>query len=139
MNAPYTLLNHTADLRIRVTGKTMAALFENAALALADLICDPVNLAKGETMTIEVAGDDPPDLMVNFLREMLYLWTGYEKLVKMVRVTDITNTALSARVTAECYTPRRHTILKEIKAVTYHQIDVSRTTGGWQAVVVFDV
>ena len=86
-----------------------------------------------------VTGDDPADLMVNYLRELLYLWTGNEKLVKLIDIVDISDTAVSARVSTDRYQPERHEILHEIKAVTYHQIEVSRTADGWQATVVFDV
>ncbi|WP_372677732.1 archease [Desulfosarcina sp.] len=51
----------------------------------------------------------------------------------------ISDTSVSARVSTDRYQPGRHEILHEIKAVTYHQIEVSRTTNGWQAMVVFDV
>ncbi|MCB2146870.1 MAG: archease [Deltaproteobacteria bacterium] len=139
MTKNYTLLDHTADLRIRVSGADPADLFKNAGLALFDLITNPDQLKSQEEMVIHVGGDDPADLMVNYLRELLYLWTGKEKLVKRIEIVRISDTAVSARLSADRYRPERHEILHEIKAVTYHQIDVSRTRDGWQATVVFDV
>lgn len=135
----YTLLDHTADLRIRVIGADTADLFRNAGLALFDLINRSTLLESREVIEIDVTGDDPADLMVNYLRELLYLWTGNEKLVKMIDILRVSDTAVSARVSTDRYHPQRHTILHEIKAVTYHQIEVSRTAEGWQAMVVFDV
>lgn len=139
MKKPYTLLDHTADLRVRIVGRGLPELFENAGLALAELICDPACLAEKEQLTIAVSGDDLPDLMVNCLRELLYLWTGAEKLIKRVRVTAIAGTSVSVVVTTDTYNPARHAILNEIKAVTYHQIAVEPTDDGWQANVVFDI
>ena len=139
MKKLYTLLNHTADLKIRVRGTDPADLYRNAGLSLFDLITRPDQLRPGEVIEINITGDDPADLMVNYLRELLYLWTGNEKLVKMIDIADISDTAISARVSTDRYQPGRHEILHEIKAVTYHQIDVSRATDGWQAMVVFDV
>ena len=139
MNIHYTLLDHTADLRIHVSGTDPADLFKNAGLALFDLITRSDQLRPGEVIEINITGDDPADLMVNYLRELLYLWTGKEKLVNMIDIADISDTAISARVSTDRYQPEHHEILHEIKAVTYHQIDVSRTTDGWQATVVFDV
>jgi SHS2 domain-containing protein len=135
----YTLLDHTADLKIRVTGSNMADLFQNAGLALFDLIERSDRLESGDVLEVNVGGGDPADLMVNYLRELLYLWTGREKLVKMIDILQISDTAVSVRVCADRYQPNRHTILHEIKAVTYHQIEVSGTADGWQAMVVFDV
>jgi SHS2 domain-containing protein len=77
--------------------------------------------------------------MVNYLRELLYLWTGEEKLVDRIEIVHLSDTAVSARVSTDCFQPERHEVRHEIKAVTYHQIEVSRTGDGWQAMVVFDV
>jgi SHS2 domain-containing protein len=139
MIIPYTLLDHTADLRIRVSGTDPADLFKNAGLALFDLITRPDRLKPGEVIEVSVIGDDAADLMVNYLRELLYLWTGEEKLVDRIEIVHLSDTAVSARVSADCYQPERHEIRHEIKAVTYHQIEVSRAGDGWQAMVVFDV
>ena len=50
MNKSYTLLDHTADLRIRISGASRVELYQNAGLALADLICDPDTLTAQETL-----------------------------------------------------------------------------------------
>ncbi|MBC2711533.1 MAG: archease [Desulfosarcina sp.] len=139
MQSHYTLLDHTADLRIRVTGTDLADVFRNAGLALFDLISKPDVLESREVIEVNVTGDDEADLMVNYLRELLYLWTGNEKLIKMIDILHISDTAVSAQVSTDRYLSERHEILHEIKAVTYHQIDVSQTADGWQATVVFDV
>ena len=139
MPTNYTLLDHTADLKIRVTGTDPANMFKNAGLALFDLIVKSDSLTAKEIFELQVNGDDSADLMVNFLRELLYLWTGNEKLVKMIDIVYISETAVSAKVSTDCYEPQRHAIIHEIKAVTYHQIDVRRTAHGWQAEVVFDI
>lgn len=135
----YTLLDHTADLKIRITGNSWAALFQNAGLALADLICDPDTLTPEKSWTIDIEGDDPADLMVNYLRELLYQWSGEEKLINSVDILDLSDRTMSARIHTTRYNPDQHTILYEIKAVTYHQIAVGPTDGGWQAMVVFDI
>jgi SHS2 domain-containing protein len=122
-----------------VAGTDPADLFKNAGLALFDLVAETDHLESREEAEIHVTGDDPADLMVNYLRELLYLWTGKQKLVKLIDIVHVSDTAVSARVSTDRYQPERHEILHEIKAVTYHQIDVSRTTEGWEATVVFDI
>jgi SHS2 domain-containing protein len=139
MASPYELLDHTADLRVRVTGTDRAELYENAGLALFDLITRSEAGSPQTVTPIRVTGADPADLMVNFLRELLYLWTGDGKLVGTIAVGSISDTAIDALVTAGRHDPDRHRIRHEIKAVTYHQIDVRRTADGWQATVIFDI
>ena len=43
MQSYYTLLDHTADLRIRVSGTDPAELFKNAGLAVFDLITNRID------------------------------------------------------------------------------------------------
>jgi len=43
-----------------------------------------------------------------------------------------------ASVTGEQFDPRRHQLIEEIKAVTYHRLAVENTAAGWRATVVFD-
>lgn len=139
MTKPYTLLDHTADLKIRIVGATPADLFKNAGLALFELIIDPQIVDAGETILLEISGEDLADLMVNYLRELLYLWTGGGKLVKMIDIQAISSTLVKARVTlGPCRPDRRHRV-REIKAVTYHQIAVEPAVSGWQATVVLDI
>ena len=142
-NAPatevyYELIDHTADFGIRIFGTDAESLFKNGASALTDLITDPDLLKSAHTCVLRVSGDDWADLMVNWLRELLYLWTGEEKLVQGVEIASICENAIAAAVTYDEYAAGRHVIKNEIKAVTYHQIQVVDTGSGWQAQVIFD-
>lgn len=135
----YRLIDHTADLGIHVLGSSAKSLFVNAALAMFDLITD-VKLVKGEkTNDIRVSGDDWPDLMVSWLRELLYLWSGKERLIKSVHIISISECKIEANVTFDNYNPDQHPIKNEIKAVTYHQIQVENRMDGWEARIIFDV
>ena len=135
----YRLLDHTADLRLRVVGADLADLFKNAGLALFDLIVEGPAAGCADETELHVTGQDAADLLVNFLRELLYRWTGEEKVVTVIQVTHICDTSISARIATADYVAQRQEIVHEIKAVTYHQIDVSRTKAGWQATVVLDI
>lgn len=135
----YTLIDHTADYGIEVFGKDIKSLFENAGLALFDLISDTELLEAKNEFRIQVSGSDFPDLMVNWLREILYFWTGMEMLGKDIELTEITEFNLTALVRLDNFDQERHFINHEIKAVTYHKIDVRSIPDGWKATVIFDV
>ena len=64
---------------------------------------------------------------------------GEEKLVKAVDIESIAEHELKAVVKCERYSPERHVLKNEIKAVTYHQIQVLDSGSGWEARVIFDV
>ena len=132
-------MDPTADCGIQVFGEDLKALFENAGLALFDLIADAGLVKSGFEYPVQVSGADWPDLMVNWLRELLYVWTGKELLVKEIEVTEILEYRLSATLRVEAFNAGKHRLNQEIKAVTYHRIQVTDTPTGWEAIVVFDV
>lgn len=139
MTKKYKLIDHTADFGIQVFGSNPKALFTNAAYALSDLLTD-INFLNGQNKRqITVTGSDWPDLMVNWLRELLYLWAGNELLVKSAKVQKITASEINAILCYDAYDPGRHVIKNEIKAVTYHQIQVAPYPRGWEARIIFDV
>jgi len=135
----YTLIDHTADFGIHVFGSDPKALFANAAYAMFDMLTE-TDLLKGTGSTdLQVTGADWPDLMVNWLRELLYFWNGKELLVKKVQILSLSETELSANIEFDPFDPDRHEIKIEIKAVTYHQIEVADGPEGWEARIIFDV
>jgi len=135
----YKLIDHTADLGIHVFGSDEKELFSNAALAMFDVITDIEKLGGSRKHNVNVTGDDRPDLMVNWLRELLYLWAGKEMLVRRVDIIAISENELNALAYYDPYDPERHVIKNEIKAVTYHQIMVDSGPSGWEAEIIFDV
>ena len=139
MTRNYRLIDHTADFGLEIWGADPASLFKEAATALFDLLVDSVEPKGDRSHTIDVTGDDWPDLMVNWLRELLYLFNGEERIVGDVTILAIEETRIQATVTSENYAPQRHGLRNELKAVTYHQIDVGPHEREWRARVIFDV
>jgi SHS2 domain-containing protein len=135
----YRFIDHTADFRVEIFGVDEKDLFIQAAKALTDLITDPRTLEDRHRQILTVNGDDWSDLMVNWLRELLYLWSGEERLVGRVVLQSLEPTRLRATVTTDAFDADRHPIRNEIKAVTYHQIEVRPWQAGWRARVVFDI
>jgi len=139
IKSKYTILDHTADFGIKVTGTDQKDLFANAALAMYDCIADSTFLAGDNTAAIRIEGADKCDLMVNWLRELLYLWNGRSMLIRTIHIPSISENQLSASVTYDVFDPDIHKIKNEIKAVTYHQISVEQTANGWESRIIFDV
>jgi len=134
----YEPIDHTADTGIHVFGHNAKDLFQNAAMALMDQLVEPVDLMPRQEKRITVEGTDWPDLMVNWLREILYLWVGGDVLVQAVQIEFITQKRLAAHLRVDPFSEKRHQLKSEIKAVTYHQIQVFDTGNRWEAKVIFD-
>jgi len=135
----YRFFDHTADFGLEIFGDDAPSLFEEAAKALFDLITSPPDEKQGDRREFDISGEDWADLMVNWLRELLYLWNGESLLVRGIELTNLEETRIQATVICENYAPDRYEIRNEIKAVTYHQIDVGPFEDGWRARVVFDI
>ncbi|CCK81867.1 conserved uncharacterized protein, DUF101 [Desulfobacula toluolica Tol2] len=135
----YKLIDHTADFGIQVTAENKKTLFVNAALAMFDLIADTDKNRETQTLFLDISGDDWPDLMVNWLREMLYLWNGEEKLITAVTIENLTGYEIKACVLWYPFDPDKDKIKNEIKAVTYHQIAVTQRSHDWNSRIIFDI
>ena len=135
----YRIIDHTADLGIIVEGPNRRELFKRAALALTDLLTDIRQLSPGYTETVTIKGHDLQDLLINWLREILYLWNGRNLFATDIHIHEMSGTTLSARIAFTAYNPERHTVKREIKAVTYHQAEVVKANHQWIARVICDV
>ena len=72
----YKLFDHTADLGVEIYGKTVTDLFANAAFAVFDIITDLKHVTPTMERKIVVEGEGWEDLLVNYLREILYMFNG---------------------------------------------------------------
>jgi SHS2 domain-containing protein len=135
----YEIIDHTADLGIVVKGGSIKELFVNAANAMTDLMVKADISGKGAKRRLIVEGEDLADLMVRWLSEILYLFNGEHILVMAIELGSMGSTRLQSKLNVLSLNKGRHEILREIKAVTYHQIAVEKTPDGWEARVIFDI
>ncbi|UCF78456.1 MAG: archease [Candidatus Eiseniibacteriota bacterium] len=135
----YEIIDHTADLGIRVYGESLEKVFENAGLAVFDLLVDFRCIRPTSQMSLSMEAEDVEALLVQWLRELLHLFYGQKRLFRAFEIIRLTQTCLSVTGWGERFDPKRHIVLAEIKAVTYHELAVSRTESGWVAQVIFDV
>jgi SHS2 domain-containing protein len=132
-------VDHTADRGFDVEGPTRRGLFEGAALALFSVLVDGSRVEPGNEQPLVLSGTDLSDLWVNYLRELLYLYNGKGFVVHHVEVERMGWKGLKAVVYGEPFSPERHPVLGEVKAVTYHQAGVERTASGWRGRFILDV
>jgi len=135
----YRFIDHTADLGLHVFGADPSELFATAARAMFDIMVSPESIHAMQSLNLQVEGADWPDLMVNWLRELLYLWTGEENILRSIAVAELTPYRISAWVDLEPFQAKQHPVLNEIKAVTYHQIQAGPESDHWEAKIIFDV
>lgn len=135
----YRIVSRSSDLAIKVFGRTPEELFANSAFALFDLMTDIEKVQAQEKLPLEVEGADRDDLMVNWMRELLYLYQGSGYLLKEFQVREFKENYVRGEVRGEKYDPDRHEIQREIRAVAYHQSRMEKTGEQWTAQVIFEL
>jgi SHS2 domain-containing protein len=137
--AGFTILEHTADVGFEARGDTAAGLFEQAVAALVSIAVDDTNLTTGARWPIAVTGPDYASLLVNFLEEVLYLFDTGHFAARSCEVTQIDETHVSAALVGEPRQLGRHPWKLIVKAVTYHDLEVTERDGTWVGRVFLDV
>ncbi len=142
MHPPYRQLDHTSDLKVEIYGAQLPELFTNAAFCLFDIMLDRSGIKPEKTRTVELASPDLAELFLDWLRELLFLFSTRSFAVARVDVTEVTEAEpcrVTAKLSGEDYDPERHGLKIEIKTPTYHEYRLESTNDGYCATVVFDV
>lgn len=135
----FEILDHTADIGIIVHGEDLKALFENAGEAFFHLITDLRKVKRRVERRINLKGESLDRLMVDWLSELLYLHDVERLLFREFAVESVGEDGLGAVAKGEPFQEGVHVIKTEVKAVTYHQIEVRPENGSWRARVIFDL
>ena len=85
------------------------------------------------------APEDVEALCVDFLVEVLTVAQVDRFMLAEIRAGRCTEHEVAAELIGEPYDPARHELGHEVKAVTYHQLEVARDRGAWTARVIVDV
>lgn len=135
----FEILDHTADIGLIVFGEDLKTLFENAGEAFFHLITDLRRVRENEERRIELKGESLERLMVDWLNELLYLHDVESLLFRKFEIEAVGEEGLKAKVKGEPFQAGIHVIKAGVKAVTHHQIQVKRESGGWRAQVILDL
>ena len=129
-------VEHTADKALRIFGTDLTELFLSAAAGLSHLMASDVSDISSEVeKSIEMDAIDTESLLVEWLSELAY-WAESEMIVfKEFRIKKATATHLQAKI----FGGKTSMLEKHIKAVTYHNLKIIRTSKGLEATIVFDV
>jgi len=139
---PYKFIEHTADLGIRVKGKSLKELFNNAALAVFDIIAEKAASFKLQASScrkviIKQKADNLEELFINWLNELLSLSATKEVIFEDFKIDKLDEHNLEAIAVGSDM--ENYKVNTEIKAATYHELKIVKTPVGWLAEVILDV
>ncbi|HUU69419.1 MAG TPA: archease [Planctomycetota bacterium] len=135
----YEVIEHTADVGVRVRGATMAEVFANAAYGMFDLMSGNEAVRPEVERAVAVDAHDREELMVNWLSELLFVFETERLLLSDFEIAEIDERHVRATVRGERFDPERHASNFDIKAVTYYGLHVIQDDSTWMATVIFDV
>ena len=130
----WELIDHTGDIGVEARAETLEALFAECARAMFSILAECAAPSPKESDSFPVAGEDPAEELRDFLSELLYRFSADRRMY-------VGFAPESGKVAAawEPYDPVRHPLRTELKAVTYHQLEVVREGVDWRGRVIFDV
>ena len=139
MQPGYRILDHTADVGLEARGGDLAELFSNAARGMFAIISCPDTIRPTKEFLVKADADNPENLLVNWLSELLYLSATQGILFCRFDIAQIDQQHISAKALGEPIDQSRHELYTEIKAVTYHDLELKKLDGDWIARVLFDI
>lgn len=138
MEAPFEVIEHTADVGIVARGRSLEELFANAAAGMLHFLIDPRSVRAAEQRRVAVEADDLEGLLIAWLNELLVLLNGDGFIPASFDIREVTDRGLAAEVQGERVDPSRHRFRLDVKAATYHQLRIARNDV-WHARIIFDV
>ena len=130
-----------ADVAFTAEADSLPALLEVCGEATFAVMTDTKLIKPKDRHTITVQADALEDLLFDWLSELIFLKDSEEFVAGRFRVRcpDKPSFHLQALVEGEPIDRRRHEMNVDVKAATYHEMDIHQEEGRWFAKVVLDV
>ncbi|EHP69398.1 hypothetical protein MetMK1DRAFT_00021540 [Metallosphaera yellowstonensis MK1] len=134
----FEFFDHTADVGIRAWGKTLEEAFENSALAVFEVMTDTSKVERRERREVTVEGYDLKNLLYRWIESLLFYYDTELLLFSAFKVT-IEGLSLRGEALGEKFDPERHERRTVVKAMTYHEMEITKRDGGYEITFVVDI
>lgn len=142
---PYKIVEGVAmaDVAYEVTGQTLEEMFASAGLALTDTQVKNANkLKKEQTKELNLKAKNIEQLLHDFLQELIFYKDADVLLLNKfdIKITKTTEGyELKGKTHGEEIDMKKHELLVDVKAVSWHMFKVEQSNGLWRAFVILDV
>jgi SHS2 domain-containing protein len=125
--------DHVADVVVVAYGDSLEEAFENAALALFEVMTDTTTVEPRMEDVFEVEGFDELSLLYSWIETFIVAFDVDLKLYSTFKIEKIEKTRngfkLRGKAWGETFNPAKHPSRSEVKAVTYHEMEILRKKG----------
>ncbi len=124
----FRFVEHTADIGVEAFGKNLEETFENASLGFLEIMTDTSKIEPKIKKEIKIESEDLKSLLYDFLEQFLVLHDSENLLFSKFKINKIEKNKkyhLEAEVFGEEFNPEKHEDRTSVKAITYHQMEVS--------------
>ena len=123
----YEYFDVTADIGFKAYGNDLNEAFESASVAMFNIITDTANVRPTKEFKFEIDSEDEVSLLYDYLEELLFYHEVEFMLFSEFHVEIDDNLHLEARILGEEIDWQKHERKTEIKAITFHKMDVRKT------------
>ncbi len=143
MSWNYKFIDHTADIAVDVEADSLAELFTASANAWRESITDDKSLIVNREKSLHLMEDTLEVLLVSFLSELNYLFQNNNWLMDSIRSSEVykenNQWVLNAMITGNNFDREKINLKTEIKAVTYHQMNIKNVNEKYVTRIIFDI
>ncbi|HJJ45972.1 MAG TPA: archease [Methanocorpusculum sp.] len=136
---PFEELEHTADVKMRITASDYSLLLAESGFALSQVMYGKYNCEPSEiTVSIEAEGTTPAELCVNFLSELLFIMET-EYLVPSAFSLAADETSVAGTVSGIPFERGKHSGGIEVKGISYSGLTLTKTNTEYELIIIFDI
>jgi SHS2 domain-containing protein len=145
LSGGYRFLDHMTDAIIEAYGSTLEEAFENAALALCDTMIDLKSVVPMNEFKFSAKGDDLYSLLFDWLDQVMLLLVADRIAMSQFSVKinhhnkNEGGYLLEGTARGEPLDLDRHHYKIEIKAVTYHEMEIKHENGIYTTKFLLDL
>jgi len=131
MSGTYRFIDHTSGIAVDVNGTSLEELFSASAKAWKEVTVGKSLISLKDFNQINLEQPTSEELLVSFLDELNYLFHTKKWVTGNVEAIWISEEdkiwSLSAKLKGEPYSSLKHKISSEIKAITFHQVNIKKS------------
>ncbi len=143
MEPSFELFDHTADIGIRARAATLpelaAVMGDGLYAVIGELVPACGSAGEARELKIELHHADTAVLLRDYLDELLVLFDRDHRLVTVANVSTFGEGRLVAILATALVDHERSDYHHEVKAITYHELDIRQIPGGFEGTVIVDI